>query len=263
MYGNFRLSRILGREKGVIIVAMDHGNFAGPMVGIVSIGETIRRIINEKFNAIILCPGMAKLYADLIGTHGKSLILRVDGARTIYGKGVTRQITEIEDALRIGADAVIAMGYIGGEEEGESLETLSEIALSCREWNVPLLAEMLPAPEIQNKYDLEYIKVAARVGAELGADMIKTYYTGSIETFRKVVEGCPVPIVIAGGPRMDNERKVLEMVEGAIKAGAVGVAFGRNIWQHKNPSGMIRAIGRIVYENATVDEALNELNLNR
>ena len=155
------------------------------------------------------------------------------------------------------------MGYIGGEEEGESLETLSEIALSCREWNVPLLAEMLPAPEIQNKYDLEYIRVAARVGAELGADMIKTYYTGSIETFRKVVEGCPVPIVIAGGPRMDNERKVLEMVEGAIKAGAVGVAFGRNIWQHKNPSGMIRAIGRIVYENATVDEALNELNLNR
>lgn len=259
---SYRLSRILGIEKRIFIVAMDHGSFAGPVRGIGNIGEIIKKIINEKFSGIILCPGVAKLYANLIGAYGKSLILRVDGARTIYGKGVTRQITEIEDAVKIGADAVIAMGYIGGEEEGESLETLGEIASSCREWNIPLFAEMIPTPKIENKYDSEYIRVAARVGAELGADIIKTYYTRSVETFRNVVDGCPVPIVIAGGPRMDDEKKVLEMVEGAIKAGAVGVAFGRNIWQHKNPNEMIRAIGKIVYEDTSADEALKELNFN-
>ncbi|RLE49773.1 MAG: fructose-bisphosphate aldolase [Candidatus Methanomethylicota archaeon] len=256
---NLRLNRILGLKDRVIIVAMDHGNFAGPIHGIINIEKTLRKIINENFDGIILCPGSAVKLANLIGKYRKSLILRVDGARTVYGEGITRRISSVTDAIRIGADAIIAMGYIGGKDENESLVQLGSFAIKCREWNIPLIAEMIPLAGKEDKFNVNYIKVAARIGAEIGASMIKTYYTGSIESFREVVEGCHIPIVIAGGPKMDNDRRILEIVKDAIEAGAIGVAFGRNIWQHSNPNGMIRAIAKIVYDDAEVEDAIKEL----
>jgi DhnA family fructose-bisphosphate aldolase class Ia len=114
-------------------------------------------------------------------------------------------------------------------------------------------------PAIKNSNDVAFVKHVSRIGAELGADIVKTNYTGSIESFREVVQGCPVPVVIAGGPKVNTEEDVLRMVLGSIRAGGVGVSLGRNIFQHKNPEAMAKAVGAIVHKGATVEEALREL----
>jgi len=112
---------------------------------------------------------------------------------------------------------------------------------------------------IANPFDSKFVKLAARVGAELGADIIKTFYTGDATTFREVTESCPVPVVIAGGPKVDNVRQVLEVVRDALDAGAIGIAFGRNVWRHENPVAMVRALRRIIHEDASVDDVIEML----
>ena len=140
------------------------------------------------------------------------------------------------------------------------LRDFGEVAQKALEWGMPLLAMVYPrGPKIKDSYDPDIIAHCARLGAELGADVVKVSYTGSSETFRKVVEGCPVPVVIAGGPKMDSDKAVLEMVKGAIEAGGAGVSIGRNAFQHKDPRKIVRAIARIVHENISVEEAMKEL----
>jgi len=125
---------------------------------------------------------------------------------------------------------------------------------------MPLLTMMYPRGErIKDEYDVGAIKHVARLGAELGADIVKVSYTGTMESFREVVAGCPVPVVIAGGPKMSSDREILEMVKGAVEAGGAGVSIGRNIFQHRDPSRMVGAISLIVHENAGVEEALGFL----
>jgi DhnA family fructose-bisphosphate aldolase class Ia len=106
---------------------------------------------------------------------------------------------------------------------------------------------------------VKYVKHAARVGAELGADIVKVNYTGSPDTFREVVEGCPVPVVIAGGEKVETDRDLLEMVAGALKAGAAGVSIGRNAFQHKDPIRVVQAIGRMTHEGWEMQRALDFL----
>jgi fructose-bisphosphate aldolase, class I len=119
---------------------------------------------------------------------------------------------------------------------------------------------MYPRGEkIKDEYDPEVIKHVARLGAELGADIVKVSYTGSVDSFRQVVAGCPVPVVIAGGPKMNSDRDILEMVQGAIEAGGAGVSIGRNVFQHRDPSRMVGAISMLVHEHSGVDEALSFL----
>jgi len=135
------------------------------------------------------------------------------------------------------------------------------VARSASEWGMPLLAMVYPrGRKIKDEYNVDVVRHAARVGAELGADVVKVSYTGSPESFREVVAGCHVPVIIAGGPKMDSDKAVLEMVKGAIEAGASGTSIGRNVFQHKNPAKMVKALCMIVHENASVDEALEFLN---
>ena len=125
---------------------------------------------------------------------------------------------------------------------------------------MPLLAMMYPrGAKVKDQYDVEVVAHAARVGAELGADMIKTNYTGSPDTFKTVVEGCPVPVIIAGGPKVETDEELLTMVSDAISVGGKGVAIGRNVFQHDNPTKIVRAIASIVHEKASVNEALTQL----
>ena len=122
---------------------------------------------------------------------------------------------------------------------------------------MPLLAMVYPRGRgIKNEYDTKVVKHAARLGAELGADLVKVSYTGSPESFREVVEGCFVPVVIAGGPKMETDKDILTMVKGSIEAGGAGVSIGRNAFQHQKPSLIVKAIAGIVHKNATVEEAL-------
>jgi len=128
---------------------------------------------------------------------------------------------------------------------------------SCLEWQMPLVAMMYTrGPKIKDEFDVNNIKHAARVGAELGADIVKVVYTGSVDSFAEVVQGCPVPVVIAGGPKMGSDEEIFKMVEGALKAGAMGVSIGRNAFQHKKPDKMVEALSKMVHEGASVEKAI-------
>jgi fructose-bisphosphate aldolase/2-amino-3,7-dideoxy-D-threo-hept-6-ulosonate synthase len=137
------------------------------------------------------------------------------------------------------------------------LEQLGKVSRLCKRWGMPLIAMMYPrGPEIKNEFDVEAVKHAARIGSELGVDIIKTNYTGSYETFKEVIESCPAPIIIAGGPKMSCDKEFLTMVYDAIRAGAIGVSVGRNIFQHENVTGITKAVYGIVHKNKTVEELI-------
>ena len=143
------------------------------------------------------------------------------------------------------------------------LEDMGRVAEKASYWGIPLLAMIYPRGErIKYEYDPEAIKHAARLGAELGADMVKVSYTGDPDSFREVVKGCDVPVIIAGGPKMESDRAVLEMVKGAMESGAAGISIGRNVFQHSNPTRMVAALAMVVHQGASVEEAIDFLNGN-
>ncbi|MBN2153341.1 MAG: fructose-bisphosphate aldolase, partial [Candidatus Lokiarchaeota archaeon] len=160
------------------------------------------------------------------------------------------------------ADAVSIHINIGDTDEPEMLQEMGDISSMCRFWGMPLVAMMYPrGPNIKIEHDPEVVNIAARVGAELGADIVKTNYTGNVDSFKEIVKGTPAPVIIAGGPKMNTVRDILTMVhEAVIEAGAVGVAMGRNVWQSDDPTRMVQALSKIINENWTVDETLKEFN---
>jgi len=138
------------------------------------------------------------------------------------------------------------------------LGQLGYVSEQCMNWQMPLVAMMYTrGAKIKNEYDVANVKHAARVGAELGADIVKVVYTGSVDSFREVVQGCPVPVVIAGGAKMNSDKDIFKMVEDALKAGAAGVSIGRNAFQHKKPDKMVAALCKMVHKGASVEDALN------
>ncbi|SVB07036.1 uncharacterized protein METZ01_LOCUS159890, partial [marine metagenome] len=161
----------------------------------------------------------------------------------------------VKEALRLGADGVSLHINIGGKEEPEMLADLGMISEQCHEWNVPLLAMMYPRGEnIKNPHDPEVVAHTARIGAECGADIVKTLYTGDIDSFSKVVDSVPVPLVIAGGPKAETDMDILQMTEDAMKAGAKGVTYGRNIFAHNSPEKIVEALAGIIFKNQTAKE---------
>ena len=168
-------------------------------------------------------------------------------------------VCTVEESIKLGADAVSIHINVGSKTEAEQLKALGHISKICMEWGMPLLAMMYPRGAGIYQYDEKAVALAARVGAELGADIVKTNFTGSVESFKRVVRGCPVPVVVAGGPKMKNEADLLKMVEMAMEAGARGVAIGRNVFQADDPTKMTKAIAMIVHENASAEEALEFL----
>lgn len=256
-----RLERILDREtRRTIIVPMDHGVSQGPIKGLLDMGEAVNRVAEGGANAVLGHRGL-----PLFGHRGYGrdvgLVIHLSASTSLApDPDHKRLVCTVEEALRLGADAVSVHINIGANYEYGMLEQLGAVTRKCREWGVPLLAMMYPRGEkIEDQHHVDVVKHAARVGAELGADIVKTNYTGDRESFREVVEGCPVPVVIAGGPKMDTDRELLEMVRGAIEAGGAGTSIGRNIFQHRNPTKLVRAISRIVHQGASVGEAEEEL----
>ena len=167
----------------------------------------------------------------------------------------------VEEALKLGADAVSIHVNLGNGWEKEMLTDFGRVSYEARTWGIPLLAMIYPrGDKIKNEYDLDVIKHAARVGAEAGADIVKVSYTGSVETFRQVTAGCSVPVVIAGGEKMESDREILEMVKGSIDAGGAGVSIGRNVFQHKDPKAMTQAICAIVHDGASIKTAMKFLD---
>lgn len=255
---DIRLARIL-KEGKMLCIPMDHGISNGPIKGL----EDIHSVIYECSSAGLTCVLVNKGIIKSMPRPPNIGIIAHFSASTSIGPTPNRKILigSVEEAIRLGADAVSLHINIGSKEEPEMLQKLGMISDKCDEWSVPLVAMMYPRGEnIKNPHDPEIVAHAARVGAEAGADVVKAVYTGDPASFRRVVRGCPVPIVIAGGPKANTDREILEMCEGAMMAGAKGVTFGRNIFQHKNPPTIVRALYKIIIEKRNVREAMKELD---
>ncbi|WP_455391994.1 2-amino-3,7-dideoxy-D-threo-hept-6-ulosonate synthase [[Eubacterium] cellulosolvens] len=257
-----RLSRIADSETGkkFVIVPMDHGVTSGPIKGLVNINETIGKVSKGGATAVVLHKGMVGVgFSEVARELGFILHLSASSKMGLDSNAKVL-VASVEEALQMGADAVSVHINIGAETEKDMLRDLGQVSHKCKEWQVPLLAMMYPrGPEIDDPFAVELVKQVARLGAELGADIIKTNYTGSADTFEEVVKGCPVPVIIAGGPKIESDHEVLEIVQEAMLAGAAGVSIGRNVFQHRNITGMTRAIARIVLEDIDVNHAYKEL----
>lgn len=256
-----RLERIMNRDTWrTVIVPMDHGITHGPIPGLVDMASAVNKVAEGGANAVLVHKGIVRSghrgYGKDVG-----LIIHLSGS-TELGPDPNRKVivASVEEALCIGADAVSVHINVGSANEAEQLEAVGEISETCASWGMPLIAMMYPrGPKVKNEHDPKLVAHAARVGAELGADIIKTNFTGSVQSFRKVTKGCPVPVVIAGGPKMETDRDVLGMASDAVKAGAAGVSIGRNVFQHKNPVGMVRALAKVVHEEVSPESAIKEL----
>ncbi len=256
-----RMERIINREtKNTVIVPIDHGVSMGPIKGLIDVKETVGKIADGGANAVIMHKGLVRAGHRTSG-RDIGLIIHLSASTALSPDPLKKAIvTDVEEAIRIGADAVSIHVNVGSPGEYKMIQELGEVAAKCRMWGMPLIAMMYPRGEkIKSEHDVEVIKIASRAGAELGADIIKTNYPGDIDEFREVTAGCPVPVVIAGGPKIDSDKDLLQTVSDSIEAGGAGVAFGRNIFQHKNTSGVIRAISKVVHKKASVQEALKEI----
>jgi len=256
-----RLERIINRVTGkAVIVPMDHGVSAGPIVGITNMKKVMAQVAEGGANAVVVHKGI------VAKGHRKSgpdlgLIVHLSGSTSLSPEPNAKTLVcTVEEAIRLGADGVSVHVNIGNGREKDMLADLGRVAERAAYWGMPLLAMIYPRGEkIKNEYDKDAVKHAARLGAELGADMVKVSYTGDPESFREVVEGCSVPVIIAGGPKMSSDRAVLEMVKGAMEAGAAGTSIGRNVFQHPHPSKMVAALAMVVHQGAGVDEAMEFL----
>jgi fructose-bisphosphate aldolase/2-amino-3,7-dideoxy-D-threo-hept-6-ulosonate synthase len=252
-----RMERIIDRESGnTVIIPLDHGISVGPIKGLVNLPEMVNKVARGGANAVLQQKGMVRHGHRGYG-RDVGLIVHMSASTSLGPDPNNKvQVCSVEECIKMGADAVSVHINIGSETEADQLSILGSVSESCDFWGMPLVAMMYPrGKEIVNPNDVELVAHAARAGAELGADIIKTNYTGDPETFKRVVEGCPVPVVIAGGPKTETDMEFLQMIEGAIKAGGRGVAIGRNVFQHEDPVKMTVAIAAIVNQGKTALEA--------
>lgn len=257
-----RLERIINREtKRTIIVPMDHGLTVGPLPGLEDMGKTVDLVAEGGANAVLGHIGLP-IYGHRGYGKDIGLIIHLSGSTNLSTQKNNKVLVNtVEEAMRVGADAVSLHINIGGIDDAPMLEILGEISRKCRDWGIPLLAMMYPRGEnIKNDKDVEVVKAVARVGAELGADLVKTNWTGNIDSFKIVVRGCPAPLIIAGGDTIAGV-ELLKMTKDAMEAGAIGVAYGRNIFQAKDPMRMTKAIAYIIHQKYDVEEAIKAAEL--
>jgi putative autoinducer-2 (AI-2) aldolase len=246
-----RLARIIKPKTGrTLMLAIDHGYFLGP---ISKLESPSKRIIPLLPYADAIMPVRGGLRTSFDPTIDIPIVLRVSGGNSIVGKDLSNEgiTTSMEEAIRLNAAAVALSIYVGTEHEHQTLINLSKLVNEGQRYGIPVLAVTAVGKELE-KRDARYLALCCRIAAELGAHFVKTYYC---EGFEKVANGCPVPLVIAGGPKLNNEMDVFQMTYNALQEGAIGVDMGRNIWQHDFPVAMIKAIRAIVHKKATPKEA--------
>ncbi|MHA1379982.1 MAG: 2-amino-3,7-dideoxy-D-threo-hept-6-ulosonate synthase [Candidatus Helarchaeota archaeon] len=263
-----RLERIINRNtRRTIIIPMDHGMSAGPIKGLINLGEMVDQVAEGGANAVLGHIGLP------IHGHRKSgrdvgLIIHLSASTGLGPHPNTKVIvTSIEDAIKFGADGVSVHINIADENELDMIKALGRVSSQCFDWGMPLLAMMYPrGHDIKEEHDVELVKRVARIAHELGVDIVKTNYTGSIETFKEVTQGCGAPVIIAGGPKIKQNHlggpveQLLQMTKDSLEAGGAGVAYGRNVFQADNPTILVRALARIIHENWSVEETLKEYN---
>lgn len=257
-----RMERIMNRNNGrTIVVPIDHGVTVGPIYGLVDLRDTVNQVADGGANAMLMHKGIPRCSHRNYGSDiGLIVHLSASTSLSPYPNAKTLVAT-VDDALKLGADAVSLHINLGDETEPQMLADLGYVCSEAAEWGMPVLAMMYArGPKVEDEYAPEVVKHCARVGVELGADIVKVNYTGDPESFAEVVAGaCGVPVVIAGGPRLDSDRDLVQMVYDSIQAGGSGLSVGRNIFQHANPARIVAALSKIVHEDADVETAMASL----
>jgi fructose-bisphosphate aldolase / 2-amino-3,7-dideoxy-D-threo-hept-6-ulosonate synthase len=274
-----RLQKIW-KHKRAVIIPYDHGSFSGPVPGIEDPVQLTERIANTAADGILVTPGVLKAIAPVVGDLG--VIVRIDGSFTKFARSATdyQSFYPVPEALKLGADAVIVFAFVDTPAEAESLRRLGATAAEADAWGIPLVAEILAPSLLNNHFGTKVFGPArkdadvgaetlavARIGAEAGADVIKTRYTGDVEGFREVVQSCGAKVIVAGGPAQKRDAATrsrgiegtLALAADCMRAGAAGVIFGRNVWQHPKMEKLIAAICAIVHEDDSVQSALKLL----
>lgn len=260
-----RLSKIIKPSDGkTVSVAIDHGLSDGVLEGI----EDMNRLFNDigsNVDAVLINAGIIRKNIKVLAQQELGIIMRVDIAYLPDTKNelmINTLSGSVERALRLGAHAVAANGFLGHDYAFDSITNLSLLAESCEQWGMPLVAEMKYVGEnISEPWLPKYVENGVRVAHEVGADLVKTYYTGDKSSFKAIVDNSAIPIAILGGPRKKSIKDVLKAVEDAVDAGAAGVIFGRNVWHKRDAAKMSHILYRIIHENASVDEIIKEENL--
>lgn len=262
-----RLSRIMAQRKdgkgsGAVIVPMDHGVSDGPITGLENIQKAVADVAAGGATGVVLHKGMARVM-DAPPGRGPGLIIHLSASTSMSMEPNAKVLVgSVDEALLAGADAVSIHVNVGGEEsEPAMLSDFGEISTACTHLGIPLLVMIYPrGPKVSDPFNADTVAHAARIGAELGADMVKTVFTGKVESFKRVIQSCPVPVVIAGGPLMKRPGDMLAAVEMAMTAGAAGVSLGRNIFSSKYPVKMTAAIRAIIIDGKSSKDALKMLD---
>ena len=252
-----RLRRIFNHPSGnTVIVPMDHGISLGPVKGIADIGDTVGRLAEGGASAIVIHKGLVPFVGPYVGDK-LGLVIHIS-ASTSFASDPNKKVlvASPEAAVAAGADAISIHCNLGCDDEPSMIEDFGFVADRCKELGVPLLAMCYPrGKNVKDPFDVDAVRHCARLSAELGADIVKTHYTGSVDTFREVVRGTPIPVVIAGGPRTDSDIALLQMVKDSLEAGGKGVSIGRNVFEHDDIAFITRAMGRVVFEGMSPEDA--------
>lgn len=245
-----RLNKILPNGRAIML-AIDHGYFLGPITGLEKPGETVKDLLPYT-DSLYLTRGI--LAASIPENTEKPMILRVSGGSTVVGKDLANEtiVTSVKEAIRHNVLGVGVSVFVGSDYETQTITNLAHVVTEAHDYGLPVLGITAVGKELE-KRDARYLALASRVTAEMGADIVKTYYC---DDFENVTSKCPVPIVIAGGPKFDTIREALEITYNAMQQGAAGVDMGRNIWQSSHPLAMIKSIHAIVKQNYSINEAV-------
>ncbi|MFL6470935.1 MAG: 3-hydroxy-5-phosphonooxypentane-2,4-dione thiolase [Nitrososphaeraceae archaeon] len=249
-----RISKIIRPEDNrCVMLAVDHGYFLGPTERLEVPSNTIKPLLSYA-DSLMLTRGI--LRTSVNPNNNIPIVLRVSGASSIIGEDLSNETitTSVEEAIRLNATCLALSIFVGSKYEHQTLSNLAKLVDEGERYGIPVLAVTAVGKEMAR--DARYLSLSCRIAAELGAHIVKTYYC---ENFEKVVEGCPIPIIIAGGKKLPKEVDALELAYNAVQHGAAGVDMGRNIWQSDYPIEMIKAVRSIVHENLNVNEAYNSL----
>ncbi|UCG83276.1 MAG: 3-hydroxy-5-phosphonooxypentane-2,4-dione thiolase [Dehalococcoidia bacterium] len=245
-----RMASLIQSDGRCLFMPVDHGYFQGPTRKLENPRQTLKPIV-EYADAVFITRGMLRACVD--PENAKPIILRVSGGTSVVGEDLANEgiTTSMEEAIRLNVAAVGISIFVGSHYEKESLLNLSKLVDEGEKYGIPVMAVTAVGKELE-KRDARYLALASRIAAELGARVVKTYWC---ENFDKVTGGCPVPVVMAGGPKVDTNLEVFEFVHDGLQKGAVGVNLGRNIWQNEHPVAMIKALRAIIHDNATPQKA--------
>lgn len=245
-----RMSKVIKSDGKCFYLALDHGYFQGPTSCLENVGTTAQPLL-EFVDCIFVTRGA--LRAQIPPTTVNPIILRVSGGTSMSGGGLANEgvTTSIDEILRLNVAAIGISVFVGSDYERQSILNMAELVNQCEPYGIPVMAVTAVGREME-KREARYLAMACRICAEAGASVVKTYYC---DNFEKVAAGCPVPVVIAGGPKTDNDQEVLEFVHKGMQGGAIGVNLGRNIWQNDHPRAMARALKSIIHEGATPAQA--------